>query len=291
MERNRDASKVWLVTGASKGLGLSLVKQLLVEGYRVAATSRDVEGLKTAVGLEVDGFLPLQVDLVDEGSVARAVSRAIEVLGRVDVIVNNAGYGQLGTLEELSDGEARRNFDANVFGALNVIRNVMPHFRGARSGRILNISSVGGFVGAFPGWGIYCASKFAMAGFTEALAAEASEFDVHATVVYPGYFRTDFLESGSLRLPAQPIAAYSQARALETAHTDDIRGNQPGDPQKAAMALIRLAGLENPPLHFFMGSDAYGMAHGQLDSLRDELLAQEAWSKSTDYGVQSDGKN
>ena len=161
-----DAKKVWLVTGASKGLGLTLVKRLLATGYGVAATSRNALELEKAVGETTASFLPLQVDLMDEESVSSAINKIIDTFGTVDVVVNNAGYGQLGTLEELSDKEARRNFDANVFGSLNVIISVMPHFRSKKSGHIMHVSSIGGLLVTFPGWGIYCATTFAVVGFT-----------------------------------------------------------------------------------------------------------------------------
>jgi NAD(P)-dependent dehydrogenase (short-subunit alcohol dehydrogenase family) len=148
-----ETKKVWLVTGASKGLGLSLVKRLLNEGYPVAATSRDVKTLSEEVGHPGASFLPLQMELVNEESVAKGVAEIIQTFGTIDVVVNNAGYGQLGTLEELSDQEARQNFDVNVFGSLNVIRQVMPHFRAKKSGMFFNISSIVGFLGTFPGWG------------------------------------------------------------------------------------------------------------------------------------------
>lgn len=277
-----DTKKVWLVTGASKGLGLSLVKRLLNEGYKVAATSRTVENLEKEVGASAN-FLPLKVNVTDEKSVSKAIAKTLESFGTIDVVVNNAGYGQLGTLEELSDSESRQNFDTNVFGLLNVIRNVMPHLRNKRSGHIINISSIAGFLGAFPGWGIYNATKFAVAGLTEAFSAEAASLGIKATIVYPGYFKTNFLLQGSLRLAENPIAEYKAARDLEVVHDTQIIGNQPGDPEKAALALIQFAENENPPLHFFMGSDSFGMANSKIGILQSELSANETLSKSTDF--------
>src|SRR6186713_2209390 len=147
--------KVWLVTGASKGLGLALVKRLVTEGYPVAATSRDVKTLRDEVGHEKSNFMPLEIDLVNDQQVSGAIAAIIQQFGTLDVVVNNAGYGQLGTLEELSDAEARQNFDVNIFGTLNVIRHAMPYFRAQRSGAFFNISSIAGFLWTFPGWGIY----------------------------------------------------------------------------------------------------------------------------------------
>lgn len=278
-----ETKKVWLVTGASKGLGLTLVKRLLQEGYKVAATSRSAQSLREEVGAYGNSFLPLQVELTSNEAVAKAVAEIIAAFGGIDVVVNNAGYGQLGTLEELSDAEARRNFDVNVFGSLNVIRNVMPHFRAKQAGTFFNISSIAGFLGTFPGWGIYNATKFAVAGFTEALSAEVKSMGISATIVYPGYFKTNFLLKGSLRLAEHPIAAYKEARELEVIHEQQIAGNQPGDPEKAAAALIKVAESGNLPLHLFLGSDSYGMAKGKIESLKEELAAYEAVSVSTDF--------
>ena len=278
-----DNKKVWFVTGASKGLGLSLVTRLLSEGYSVAATSRNIAELQKAINQEHDTFLPLEVDLVNENSVEAAISKAIEKFGKLDVVVNNAGYGQLGTLEELSDLEIRQNFDTNVFGSLHVIRKVMPYLRVQKSGIIINIASIGGLTGEFAGWGIYCATKFAVVGFTEALAAEIKEFGVKATVVYPGYFKTDFLNGRSLRTPKNEIDAYTVARQLQTTHVKDINGNQPGDPEKAALALVELAKMENPPIHLVLGSDAFRIAGNKLQELQSEVADYKSLSTSTDY--------
>ena len=277
-----NSKKVWFVTGASKGLGLTLVKKLLSEGYRVAATSRNVNDLSSEIGLNTN-FLALEVNIVDENSVANAVAKTMDKFGTIDVVVNNAGYGQLGTIEELSDTEARQNFDANVFGTLNVIRNVMPYFRNNKSGHFINISSIAGFLGAFPGWGIYNATKFAVAGLTEALAAETQSMGVNSTIVYPGYFKTNFLLKGSMRLANNPIAEYKEARDLEVIHDTQIVGNQPGDPEKAALAFIQLAEMEKAPLHFFMGSDSFGMANNKIEILQNQIKENETFSKSTDF--------
>ncbi|MFD0766835.1 SDR family NAD(P)-dependent oxidoreductase [Mucilaginibacter lutimaris] len=275
--------KVWFVTGASKGLGLSLVKRLLSEGYKVAATSRNIDALREEVGHTGDEFLPLSVNLTSNESVATTVAGILAKFGTIDVVVNNAGYGQLGTLEELTDEEARKNFDVNVFGSLNVIRNVMPVFREKRSGAFFNISSIAGFLGTFPGWGIYNATKFAVAGFTEALSAEIKSMGISATIVYPGYFKTNFLLEGSLNTAANPIAEYKEARDLEVIHNEQIIGNQPGDPEKAAAAFIHIAELEERPLHLFLGSDSFGMANGKIQAVQHDLAAFENISKSTDF--------
>ena len=283
MNSNQENKKVWFVTGASKGLGLTLTKTLLAEGFRVAATSRNATALTAAVGENSENFLPLEMDLLSEQSVRESIDKTLETFGRIDVVVNNAGYGQIGTLEELSDEESRKNFDVNVFGVLNVIRRVMPHLRGQRAGHIFNISSIGGYTANFPGWGIYCATKFAVAALTQSLSAEAKEFGVHATVVYPGTFRTNFLENGSIGLPENPIAEYSEARKSQDLFKNEINGNQLGNPEKAAAALIRIASETNPPLHLFLGSDAFNVANATISEVQKDLENWRALTISTDF--------
>ncbi|MNK98684.1 Diacetyl reductase [(S)-acetoin forming] [compost metagenome] len=276
-------NKVWFITGASKGLGLELAKKLLAEGFKVAATSRNEASLSAVLGKASENFLPLEMDLVDEKSVKTAIDRAVNHFKTIDVLVNNAGYGLLGALEELTDAEARKNYEVNVFGLLNVIRNAMPILRANQSGHIFNISSVGGYYGEFPGWGIYCSTKFAVAGLTESLAAEIKPFGVHATIVYPGYFRTDFLKDSSLLVPENPIAEYKEVRQSESAHKDDINENQPGDPVKLAEALIKVSQGQNPPLHLFLGEDAFNMANQKIASVQKELEGWKSVSVSTGF--------
>lgn len=275
--------KVWFVTGASQGLGLALVKKLLQSGYAVAATSRNIQSLTDNLGELSEAFLPLEVSLPEEQSVKTAIEKAIGHFGHIDVVVNNAGYGQLGTLEELSDQEARANFEVNIFGALHVIRHVMPHLREQRSGRIFNISSIGGLFGSFPGWGIYCATKFAMAGFTESLAEEVKDFGIKATVIYPGYFRTNFLAKGSVRSAQRSIAEYEAARQVERAHFDHIDGNQPNDPKKAAEAIIAMAKEENPPVHLLLGVDTVDILNAKLERLDKDVKSWESYTLSTGF--------
>ncbi|CNI25415.1 MULTISPECIES: SDR family NAD(P)-dependent oxidoreductase [Yersinia] len=270
------ATKTWLITGASKGLGLALTHQLLAAGHRVAATTRNKALLEKEVGITSPQFLPLSVDLSDEASVKCAVNQALDHFGSIDVVVNNAGFGQMGTLEELSDAEARKSFDINVFGMLNVIRSVMPHLRARRSGHIMNISSMAGIQGHIPGWGVYCAAKFAVAGFTEALAAESAEFDIKVTLVYPGHMRTRFLSQGSIMSPENPIADYLTVRENEKRVKEQMDGQQIGDPEKAAALLIKISQVDNPPLHFFMGEDAYQAVNTKLNSVKRDLAIWEA---------------
>lgn len=278
-----ETNKVWFVTGASKGLGLTLVKKLLENNFKVIATSRNIEGLIKEVGDADDRFLPLAVNLVEDTDVKIAIEKGIAYFGKIDVVVNNAGFGQIGTLEELSDLESRQSFDVNVFGTLNVVRNVMPYLRENKSGHIFNISSVGGLFAGFPGWGIYCATKFAVAGFTEALAEEIKGFNIHATVVYPGYFRTGFLSKGSILTPKFAIQAYAAARESEKAHLENISGNQPNNPEKAADALIAISKVENPPVHLLLGEDAYNIFTNKVELLSNDVNQWKSITHSTAY--------
>ena len=263
--------KVWFVTGASKGLGLTLVKDLLKNGYYVAATSRNIDDLTGSIGAADGQFLPLEVNLKSESSVESAIKKTFDTFGSIDVVVNNAGYGLTGGIEELSDKEVRDNFDINVFGSLNVIRKALPYMRTQGSGHIFNISSIGGFTGLFPGFGIYCATKFAVHGFTESLAAEVKAFGIHATVVFPGYFRTNFLSAGSLNVPEHEIPEYSEVRASQAAHQNEINGNQPNDPEKGVAAIVKVAESANPPLHLFLGQDAYELAEQKIALIEDNM--------------------
>jgi NAD(P)-dependent dehydrogenase (short-subunit alcohol dehydrogenase family) len=278
-----NSKKTWFITGASKGLGLAFVKELLQQGHQVAATSRKSDDLVAAVGKDVPGFFPLAADLKTESSVRNAIAATIRHFGRIDVVINNAGYGLVGSLEELTDQESRDNFTINVFGTLNVIRNVMPYLREQRSGHIFNISSIGGFNGNFPGFGIYCATKFAVEGLSESLAAEAKEFGINVTIVSPGYFRTNFLESDSLQVPANEIAAYKTVREIQQRHQHDINRNQAGDPQKAAAVIMRVAEEKNPPLHLFLGADAYELAQVKIAAVEKDMESWESLATATAF--------
>lgn len=273
--------KVWFVTGASKGLGLTLVKKLVSHGFKVAATSRRLADLERAVGKH-EHFLPLEVDLTNEKSVSEALADTLSAFGSIDVVVNNAGYGLVGGLEELSDKESRSNFDVNVFGMLNVIRNILPQMRKQSSGHIFNIASIGGFIGTFPGFGIYCATKFAVHGLSESLATEVEPFGIKVTIVSPGYFRTNFLDS-SLATPSAPIEAYEAVRASQSMHQDQINGNQPNDPEKAADVFIAAAALDQAPLHLFLGEDAYAMVEQKIRNVRQEMDVVKSLATSTAF--------
>ncbi len=273
--------KTWFVTGASQGLGLTLVKRLLREGHQVAATSRNKDTLAAAVGTDSAAFLPLQVDLGSDASVQQAIAQAISTFGHLDVVVNNAGYGIGGSIEELTDAETRQSFDVNVFGTLNVIRQALPHLRAAGTGHIINISSIAAIAGA-TGWAVYSATKAAVSALTEVLAQDVASFGIKATVVEPGAFRTNFLTAESLAMPQQPIAAYEDIRASHAKYLQ-MNGTQAGDPEKAAAAIIQLAAEANPPLHLLLGQDAYQRATHKLDVLRQNFETWQPLTLSTGF--------
>lgn len=273
--------KVWLVTGASKGLGLSLVNQLLKAGQNVAATSRNVNDLIAAVNSNSEKFLPLAVNLADELSVEHAVNAMVAQFGRIDVVINNAGYGIGGSIEELTDEETRNAFDVNVFGTLNVIRKTSQHLRAQRSGHIINIASIAGIAGA-TGWAVYASAKAAVIALSEVLAEDLKEFGVKVTVVAPGAFRTSFLTEESLVLAKNPIDAYEEVRAVHAKYLK-MDGTQAGDPEKAAAAMISLVSMPNPPVHLLLGNDALQRATTKTDALIKEYQDWKAITISTDF--------
>ena len=269
--------KVWYITGASQGLGLTLVKKLLDAGHRVAATSRDAQALKNAVGL-IDSarFLALAVDLNNTDSIDDSIRQALAAFGRIDVVVNNAGYGMAGTLEETEEQKIRHIIDINLVAAIEVTRRILPVMRVQREGYILNIGSVAGFVGA-PGWSVYSATKAALAAFSEVLALDVAEFGIRVTVVEPAGFRTGFLTEGSLAFSETKIEGYEAVRKTQASYLS-MNGRQPGDPEKAAEIFIRLAEEPAPPLHLFLGADAYSRASKKLAAMSAEL---EKWKETT----------
>lgn len=279
----KPASPVWFITGASKGVGHQLVTHLLKQGCRVAATSRAAAALTEAFGAASDRFLPLEVDLTSDRSVQAAIDKTVQTFGAVDVVVNNAGYAQQGSVEALSDDELRRNFEVNFFAPMAVLRHALPQLRRQRSGHIINISSIVGYQGGYAGWGSYVASKFALSGLTEALAAEVAELGIRATVVYPGPVRTDFLSSGALAVAKRQIDDYAEAKASLDLHLDTLHGHQAGDPDKLALLIIQAATVESAPLHLFAGKIANELAAAKASAVAKDLNAWRGSSEATDF--------
>jgi NAD(P)-dependent dehydrogenase (short-subunit alcohol dehydrogenase family) len=276
-----DNQKTWFITGASKGLGLSLVKQLLKAGQNVAATSRNRDDLIEAAGPKSGHFLPLSVDLKDEESVAGALAETNQTFGSLDVIINNAGYGIGGSIEELTDEETRLSFDVNVFATLNVIRKALPYLRAQKSGHIINISSIAG-IAPGTGWAIYAAAKYAVIGLSEVLADDVKSLGIKVTVVAPGAFRTGFLTPDSLVMTSRPIGEYQAVRDSHSRYLN-MDGNQAGDPEKAAAAMIRIVAEANPPLYLLLGKDAFERAFNKMALLGSEYTKWEDLTKSTGF--------
>ncbi len=281
--QNTSPQDVWFITGAARGIGLSLARQVLAQGDAVAATSRNLESLRSALGEDSAHFLALAVDLTDEASTKAAIERTIAHFGRIDRVVNNAGYGQQGTIEALSDIELRRNFDVNIFAPLNVLRHALPHLRTARGGHIFNVASIVGFQGGYAGWGSYVASKFALAGLTESLRAEVAELGIKATVVYPGPVRTGFLSKDSLVVAERAIADYTEAQASLDLHLNALDGKQAGDPEKVATLIIEASKAAEPPLHLFAGKIATTLADEKMQSVKTDLDIWRPASDATDF--------
>ncbi|HYZ56502.1 MAG TPA: SDR family NAD(P)-dependent oxidoreductase [Streptosporangiaceae bacterium] len=279
--RNRPAT--WFVTGTSRGLGLELVKQLLDRGDNVAATTRSSERLLSALGDRVDTsrLLPLTIDLRDDEAVQQSVHQTVERFGGLDVVINNAGYGFLAAVEETSDREVRDMLDVQVIGVWNVLRAALPILRQQKSGHIVNVSSILGLT-APPGWGLYCAGKFALEGLSEALAAEVDDFEVKVTIVEPGYFRTDFLTRESLALPATTTDAYPAIREMTRDHLK-LQGGQLGDPVRGATAIIDRVVSGEGPLRQLLGSDAHSFASAKVDALRANVETAAETAPATDF--------
>ena len=269
----------WLVTGAARGLGVEIVMAALAAGHRVAATGRDAARLARTFAGHGDHVLCLELDVTNEAQAAQAVATAVERFGTIDVLVNNAGFGQMGMFEDNTQADAERQFDVNFFGVLKVTRAVLPTMRRQRGGLIINISSYVGVQG-FMGATLYCASKFAVEGFSEGLAQELATFGIRVTLVEPGVFRTDFMDAASIRYGGGGIADYAEATAGFRAYADAMAGKQSGDPKKLAAAILQLAAAEKPPLHFAAGSDAIEVITGKLDAARADLDAWRSLSAS-----------
>jgi len=272
--------RTWFITGASRGFGALIAAEALAAGDSVVATARNAKAVADRLG-ERPTLLALALDVTREDQAKAAVAAAIERFGRIDVLVNNAGYGLLGAIEESSGREVERLFATNVFGLLAVTRAVLPAMRRQHTGHIINFSSIGGYEGHM-GFGVYCATKFAVEGITEALAAELAPLGIKATVVEPGFFRTDFLDGQSLAKSA-PIADYAGTVGAVRSFAAGANHAQPGDPAKLATAILALVNAEHPPLRIALGSDTVALIERKNRSVADELARWRSLSLSTDF--------
>ena len=276
------ARRVWFITGASSGFGRALAEAVLEHGDRLVATARDTATIADLARAYPERARALELDVTDRERVRTVVDEAASEFGRLDVVVNNAGYGLRGALEELSEEELRAQFETNVFGVLGVTRAALPHLRRQRSGHVVQMSSVGGVV-ATVGGGIYAGTKFAVEGFSEGLAKEVAHLGIRVTIVEPGPFRTDFAGRSSRR--ARPIADY--AESVGEAHERFLRmdGNQPNDPALGARAIIRAVEAEDPPLRLPLGPEAFRMIRAKLKEQRRELDAWEPLGAATAFAA------
>lgn len=277
-------SKTWMITGAGRGIGAEIARAALANGDRVVATARKLGQLQDAfAGADPERIALVELDVADEAQAAPAVAQAVERFGRIDVLVNNAAYGLLGRLEEVSSADIARQFAVNVHGVLHMLRAVLPTMRRQRGGHIMNISSIAGITG-FDGASVYCASKYAIEGLTASLALEVAPLGIKVTAVEPGFFRTEFLDPSSVRYGATAIDDYAALGSVEQAY-GAYKGRQLGDPVKLAAAVVELAGMASPPRQFLAGSDALAMANTALDARRTEMAAFEALTVSTDHAA------
>jgi NAD(P)-dependent dehydrogenase (short-subunit alcohol dehydrogenase family) len=269
-------NKVWFITGTSRGFGRVWAQAALARGDRVAATARDVKTLAPLVERYGDLVMPLTLDVANKAAAAAAIALAHERFGRLDVVVNNAGYGLFGAIEEVSESEARAQLETNLFGALWVTQAALPIMRAQGSGHIIQVSSIGG-VNAFPTVGLYHASKWGLEGFSQSLAAEVAGFGIKVTIVEPGGFATDW--SGPSAKRAAPMDVYDSARAAIAA----LRSSIPGDPDATGPAILKVVDATDPPLRVFFGSSGLPMTRAEY------ARRIETWEKWSDVSMEAQG--
>jgi len=275
--------RTWFITGASRGFGALIAARVLEQGDAVVATARNSQAVVDRIG-DHPNLLPVALDVTDEAQAHAATRAGIERFGRIDILVNNAGYGLLGAVEEATAQEIEAIYRTNVFGLLGVTRAVLPHMRRQRSGRILNISSIGGYAG-FPGWGVYGSTKFAVEGLSESMAIELAPLGIHVTAVEPGFFRTDFLDESSLVVSRSVIADYAETSGAMRDFAGTANHSQPGDPAKLARVLVAFADAPNPPVRLPLGSDTVAKIEAE-DAATAAMLAEwRAVAVSTDFNT------
>ena len=273
--------KVWFITGASRGFGVLTAQQALERGDFVVATARDPQTVIAALG-EHPNLLALRLDVKLEAQAITAAQQAVARFGRIDVLVNNAGYGLLGAVEEANAEEVRALYETNVFGLLNVSRAVLPIMRKQGSGHVINISSVGGY-SSYAGWGVYGSTKFAVEGLSEAMAMELEPLGIKVTVVEPGFFRTDFLDASSLVATRERIDSYAATVGAMRDFAAGANHAQPGDPLKLASALLQLADSDTPPVRLQLGSDTVQRVRAKNQFVEKEMAEWLDVALSTDH--------
>jgi NAD(P)-dependent dehydrogenase (short-subunit alcohol dehydrogenase family) len=273
--------KTWFITGVSGGLGAAIANAVLAAGHRVVGTARQQAQVEAFSGLAGDRSIGIKLDVGNEAGVSAAIDRVESEFGAIDVLVNNAGYGLQGAVEETSMAEIRQQFEVNVFGLIAVTKAVLPHMRARRAGHIFNLSSMGGLT-TFPGLSIYSATKFAVEGLSEGLAKEVAAFGIKVTLVEPGGFRTDWA-GRSMNFAANTIEDYAASSGASKERLASRNGRQPGDPTKLADVLLHVAELPDPPLHLLLGSEALLHVGKKLGDLQTELARWAPLTVSTDY--------
>ncbi|WP_250481247.1 MULTISPECIES: oxidoreductase [unclassified Caballeronia] len=273
--------RVWFITGASRGFGALIAQAALDDGNAVVATGRNAAAIAERLG-KSPALLTFALDVTNEAQAKAAVEAAVDKFARIDVLVNNAGFGLLAAVEESSDAEVRRIYETNVFGLLNVTRAVLPVMRKQRSGHVINTSSIVGYQAA-AGVGVYSSTKFAVEGITEALHAELKPLGIHATMIEPGFFRTDFLDASSLAVGKTIISDYAETSGKLRQLAGEINHNQPGDPAKLAKAMIRLVDAETPPLRLPLGTDTLKALAEKNAYVKAETETWKSLSASTDF--------
>ncbi len=275
------ASKTFLITGVSSGLGRAFAEGALQAGHRVIGTVRRTGDAEAFAALAPGRADPLVLDVTDFDAIPAAVANAEQQAGPIDVLVNNAGYGHEGVLEESSMDDLQRQFAANVFGPVAMTKAVLPGMRARRRGHIVNVTSMGGFI-TMPGISFYCGSKFALEGISEALGKEVAGLGIRVTALAPGQFRTDWAGRSMDRTP-RSIADYDAVMDPIRTARQAKSGKQPGDPAKAAQVLLALVEAAHPPVRLFLGADALGLVEPKLESMKAELASWDKLSRSTSF--------
>ena len=277
--------RTWLITGCSRGLGHALAKAIIESGDRLVATARNAKDLEDLVELGGERVAAVALDVTDSSAAQQAVATAVQRFGRLDVVVNNAGYGNVAPVEDTSIDDFRAQIETNLFGTIIVTKAAIRPFREQRSGHFIQVSSIGGRTGA-TGRAPYSASKFGVEGFSEVLATEMAPFGVKVTIIEPGGFRTDF--AGPSTKIAEGNPAYAETVGKTAVMQRDYDGKQPGDPARAAQAIISVVSAENPPLRLVLGSDAYARAERTDEARLAELRGWRETSLSTDFPKSTD---
>lgn len=266
--------KVWFITGCSTGFGRELAKKVINQGYKVVVTARNTESIQELKQLNEENVLLIKLDVTDQNQIQTAVEEAINTFGEIDVLVNNAGIGYFSSVEESVEDETRKMFDINFWGLMNMTNAVLPHMRNQKSGHILNLSSIGG-VASFPALGYYHATKYAVEGISESLSQELAPFNIHVSLIEPSSFRTDWAGRSSVKTET---AIYKETVEPTISMMAQYSGKEPGNPKKAAEAMISVVESENPPLRLLLGENAYQVANHKYQTLLKDM---EEWKETT----------